>query len=262
MAFQFFSFNTGEKNRLYLPNAYRRSVAWLPQIGDIFPDFSVDTTQGPLRFFDWAEGSWSYLFSHPSAQTPVCTSELLALASAMPDFEAKGVKLLGFSGSTLEEQESWHADVARLFGVTVSYPFVADTGCRMGRRFGMIHDKQSATYPIRKSFIIDPEMRIRMIFEYPLYVARSTEEVLRMIDALQVQDRTGLAVPADWVPGDDLLYPENRTDPEMTTHYGSDFVRLTTYLAVIRNAFWEKDAAKRRNCDTRELGPEIRLVTD
>lgn len=241
MAIQFFSFNTGDNNRLFLPGSYRKSVSWLPSLGDIFPDFQADTTQGPLRFFDWAEGHWTYAFSHPAAMTPVCTTELLALSAASQDFEKRGVKLLGFSGSSLEDQRTWHDDIRRLFGVTVDYPFVADTSNRMARSFGMMHDKESATWPIRKSFILDPQMRIRMIFEYPVYVARGTDEILRVIDALQVQDQTGLAVPADWMPGDDLLYPEDRTDAEMQAHYGKDFVRLASYLGIVRNAFWKND---------------------
>jgi peroxiredoxin (alkyl hydroperoxide reductase subunit C) len=239
MAIQFFSFKVGDKNRLFLPNAYRRSVAWMPQLGDIFPDFQAETTEGPIRFFDWAPGHWTYMFSHPAALTPVCTTELLALSSAMPDFAAKNVKLLGFSGSSREDQEAWHDDIARLFGVTVECPFVLDTTNRMARNFGMIHDKQSSDRPIRKSFIIDPEMRIRMIFEYPLSIARGTDEILRVIDALQIADSTGLEVPADWVPGDDLLYAEDSADAAMRDHFGKDFVRLTSYLAVVRASFFE-----------------------
>jgi len=261
MAIQFFSFNTGDKNRLYLPSSYRRSVAWMPQIGDIFPDFSADTTQGSLRFFDWAEGHWTYLFSHPAAMTPVCTSELLALSSAIPDFDERNVKLLGFSGSQIEDQQAWHADLQRLFGVGVDYPFVADTSNRMARNFGMIHDKQSSNWPIRKSFILDPEMRIRMIFEYPLLVARGTDEILRVIDALQIQDSTGLAVPADWVPGDDLLYPENREEADMVEHYGSDFVRLTNYLAIIRDSFWKKPLSVVEDGRSDETKPALDRVT-
>lgn len=240
MSIQFFSFRAGEKNHLFLPREYRRTVAWVPQMGDIFPNFSVDTTDGRLNFFDWAEGHWSYLFSHPAAMTPVCTSEVLSLSSSLHGFEDRDVKLLGFSGSSIENQLEWHRDIERLFGVSVGIPFVADTGNRLARSFGMMHDKQSSKFPIRKSFIIDPEMRIRMIFEYPIGVARSTDEVLRMIDAFQVHRRTGLAVPADWQPGDDLLHGEDRTDDEMRSIYGSDFVRLTNYLAIVRNSYFLK----------------------
>ncbi|MBV0913840.1 redoxin domain-containing protein [Rhodobacteraceae bacterium ASV31] len=206
----------------------------MPQLGDVFPDFTADTNAGPLHFFDWAEGHWTHLFSHPAARTPVCTTEVAALASAVPDFDERNVKLLGFTGSSTEDQESWHADIERLFDVNVDFPFVADEGCRMARKFGMLHDKQSATMPIRKSFILDPQMRIRMIFEYPIYIGRGTEEILRVIDSLQIMDKTGLAVPADWEEGDELLFTENMPDTAARQLYGDKFTRLTDYLAVVR----------------------------
>lgn len=239
MSVQFFSFHPSDKTRLFLPNAYRRSVPWVPRIGDIFPNFEADTTVGRLRFFDWAEGGWTYVFSHPAARTPICTTELVALAAAKRDFARRNIKLLGLSGSTLEDQHDWHADILRLFGVQVDVPFVADTSGKMARAFGMIHDKEATDWPIRKSFIIDPLFRVRMIFEYPVHVGRSTDEILRVIDAARANDRTGLAVPADWIPGDDLVYAEDRTDAEMVAQYGKHFVRLTDYLGVVRSSFWK-----------------------
>ena len=255
MSIQFFSFRSSTNNRLYMPSTYRRSVSWLPQIGDVFPDFFAETTEGDLRFFDWAEGHWTYLFSHPAAMTPVCTTELVALSSALPDFDAKGVKLLGFSGSTLETQRAWHADIERIFDVPVTYPFVADPDLKMAKSFGMLHTNASSDWPIRKSFILDPQMRIRMIFEYPIYIGRGTDEIIRMIDALQKLDSTGLGIPADWLPGDDLIFAENMADPEAKARYGDRFVRLTGYLAVIRDTLAKKascnedDNAKRPHID-------------
>lgn len=255
MAFQFFSFHAGDKNRLFLPGGYRRSVPWVPRLGDVFPNFEAAATTGPLRFVDWAKGHWSYVFGHPAARTPVCTSEVLALAAAEPDFERRTVRLLGISGSTIEDQRRWHDDLRRLFGVAVTCPFVADTSNRLARSFGMMHEKEADDRPIRKSFILDPEMRIRMIFEYPVPVARGTDEILRAIDALQVHDRTGLAAPADWMPGDDLLYPEDRTDGEMIRRYGKDFVRLTQYLGIVRNAFWRTSRGPGSDTQVRVLSP-------
>jgi len=233
MSIQFFSFGANESNRLYMPSNYRKSVAWLPQIGDIFPDFTAETTKGDMRFFDWAEGGWSYLFSHPAALTPVCTSEVVALCAAREDFQAQGVNLLGFSGSSMEEQTRWHADIENVFDLTVNFPFVIDHDCRMARSFGMMHRNVSDYWPIRKSFILDPQMRVRMIFEYPLYIGRGTDEILRVIDALQKQDSSGLGIPADWVRGEDLLFAENMSDADARRAYGDRFVRLTDYLAVV-----------------------------
>lgn len=250
MSIQFFSFRTSDENRLYLPSNYRKTVAWLPQIGDIFPDFSATTTHGDLRFFDWAEGQWTYIFSHPAAKTPVCTSELIALSTAEMDFAARGVKPLGLSGSSLDDQILWHAEIERLFDITVTCPFVSDPKCRMATNFGMLHRNSSTSLPIRKSFIIDPQMRVRMIFEYPIGMGRNTDEILRVIDGLQEQDKTGLAIPADWLPGDDLLFPENLPEEDARETWGSRFVRLNDYLAIVRD---ESDIAL-------EQTPPLRLV--
>ncbi len=209
MTIPFFVGQNRRCEKLFLPLAYRRSVKWLPQIGDIFPDFHAEITDAEFRFFDWAEGHWTFLFSHPAAFTPVCTTELIALAAMQEDFDARNVKLLGFTGSSREKQAAWHADIEKKFGYHIGFPTIADENATLARAFGMIHEKESDAWPIRKSFILDPEMRIRLIFEYPIYVGRSTDEVLRSIDALQAVDRYGLAVPADWQPGEDLVYAEN-----------------------------------------------------
>jgi peroxiredoxin (alkyl hydroperoxide reductase subunit C) len=219
--------------RLYIPIGYRRTVGWLPQIGDIFPDFSAESTHGRMRFFDWAEGHWTVLFSHPAALTPVCTTEIVSLASSQQDFEARNVKLLGFSGSSYEDQIRWHADIERIFGIPVDFRFVIDADCRMARNFGMMHEKQSADWPIRKTFILDPTMRIRMIFEYPIYIGRATEEILRVVDALRMQDATELAIPADWEEGEELIFPEDGDAAATMARYGKRFTRLSPYLAVV-----------------------------
>ncbi len=233
MKISFFSDVQESHNSVRIPRGYRRTASWVPQIGDVFPDFTADTSMGPIQFFDWAEGHWIHLFSHPAARTPVCTTEVTALASAQSDFEERNVKLLGFTGSSAQEQLAWHADIERLFNVTVDFPFVADESCQMAQKFGMLHEKQSKTWPIRKSFILDPQMRIRMIFEYPIFMGRGTEEIIRVIDALQIIDKTGLAVPADWEEGDSLLFVENMSDDAARQLYGKNFTRLTDYLAVI-----------------------------
>lgn len=202
MSINVFSWRAKGVQRLFVPPGYRKTVKWLPQIGDIFPNFEATTTAGTLRFFDWAEGSWTFLFSHPSAFTPVCTSEVVAMASAAEEFAQRNVRLLAFSRSPIELQQAWFAQIEEAFGVRVDFPGVEDATGQFGRSFGMVHPHESGTCPIRKSFILDPDMRIRMIFEYPMGVGRSTDEVLRCIDALQLQRSEALALPADWQPGD------------------------------------------------------------
>lgn len=233
MSIQFFT-PRGPRNELIkLPSALRKTVRWLPQIGDMFPDFSVETTQGDLKFWEWAEGSWVHLFSHPAANTPVCTTEMASIASLAGDWEAAGVKHLALSGSTLDEQRAWHGDIARLFGLEIGFPCAHDDKLQLTRLFGMIHDKESHDWPIRKSFLIDPGMHIRMIFEYPIFVGRNIEEMLRVLRALQLHARTGVATPADWQRGDMVIIPDNRSEAEVIRVFGTRSERLLPYLRVV-----------------------------
>lgn len=188
-----------------VPFSYSRTVRWLPQIGDVVPQFRAETTQGPIAFHDWAEGSWVFLFSHPAPFTPVCTTELASFAAARAEFEDRGVKLLGLSGAGLEDQAHWHAAIEQLYGLEVAIPMASDGTGLLADLFGMIHPEQSRDCTIRKSFIIGPDLKVRMIFEYPAQIGRSTEEVLRCIDALQTAERFEVAVGADWRKGDECL---------------------------------------------------------
>lgn len=208
MSMQFFAGRGKNGERILLPLEYRKTVKWLPQIGDIFPNFDATTTAGPLRFVDWAKGHWCFLFSHPAAFTPVCETEMVALSRAKTEFDRRDVRLLSFTQSSLEEQKCWHEEIFKLFGTTIDFPTVDDQNQALARAFGMIHEKESASCSIRKSFILDPQMKIRMIFEYPIYIGRSTTEVLRTIDALQAVDEFGVATPADWQQGNAYLCSE------------------------------------------------------
>lgn len=233
MSIQFFTPRGARNEMIRLPSALRKTVRWLPQIGDVFPDFSVETTEGDLSFWDWAEGSWIHLFSHPAANTPVCTTEMAAIVALSQDWQEVGLKHLALTGSPLEEQCAWHEDIARLFGLTVDFPCAHDPGLKLSRLFGMMHDKSDAEHPIRKSFLIDPSMRVTMLFEYPTFVGRNIEEVLRVTRALQVRDDTGAATPADWQGEDMLIIPDNRSEAEVIRQFGNGSERLLPYLRVV-----------------------------
>lgn len=234
MSYQFFSGRGRWGEKIFIPTGYRRSVKWQPQIGDIFPDFEASTTEGPIQFFKWAEGHWSFLFSHPAAFTPVCTTEMMALAMASDDFAARQVKLLGFTCDDLDSQSRWHDEIECRFGARIDFPTVEDVSGNLSQAFGMIHKNESAEWPIRKSFVVDPQMHIRMIFEYPLSVGRSTDEVLRCIDAIRLCDGHGVATPADWQAGDEYLATD-RTDPVLrrAAMLENRLQELTPYLTVI-----------------------------
>lgn len=233
MGMQFLKIAGDKPKPIQMPATYIQKKSWLPRIGDIFPDFQADTTHGPLRLFDWAEGSWCFLFSHPIAFSPVCTTEMIALANAREDFRDCNTKILGFTASPVSEQRAWHKDIERRFGYAIDFPSVADTDGRFSDAFAMTHPKESQSMPIRKSFILDPQMRIRMIFEYPLYVGRSTEEVLRTVEALQAVDQYGVATPADWHPGEHYLYSERAADRFPQAAGSSDIQSFSPYLSFI-----------------------------
>lgn len=233
MTIQFFTPRGPGNEVLKLPSSLRRTVKWLPQIGDLFPDFTVETTKGTLRFWDWADGNWVHLFSHPAAFTPVCTTELASLASHRLAWAANGVKTMALTGSSVEEQAAWHANIEDLFDVRIDFPGAFDPGMRLARIFGMMHDKESTEWPIRKSFLIDPAQHVRMIFEYPVFVGRNTEEVLRVIKSLQLHDRTGAATPADWCDGDMAIITDDRSESSVIREFGTSSTRLRPYLRVV-----------------------------
>lgn len=233
MGMQFFSGRGRNGEAIRLPLAYRKKVKWLPQLGDIFPDFTTETTDGPLRFHDWAEGGWTFLFGHPGAFTPICSTELAGFAAAERDFEERGVKLLAVSVDDVQRLRDWRADVEAIFEVDIGFPSASDTSGILADAFGMVHPKQSEACPIRKSFLIDPELKLRMIFEYPRAVGRSTDEVLRVIDALQAFDRYDLGTPADWQPGDDMLVPPCRDLAQTRKLYGDRLCSVRDYLNVV-----------------------------
>jgi len=232
MTIQFFSPRGPGNEILKLPRAYRRSVKWLPQIGDIVPDFTVATTQGELGFWEWASGSWVHLFSHPAAFTPVCTTEVASLASYDAAWDANNVKVLGLTGSTVPELKAWHQEIEEFFDTRVTFPTAHDPGLQLSRLFGMMHEKESQDWAIRKSFVIDPALRLQMIFEYPIFVGRNTEEILRVIQALQLRAKTGAATPSDWYSGDVAIIPDDVSEEEVWAHFGTTSTRLRKYLRV------------------------------
>lgn len=217
-----------------LPIDYRMKVRWLPRIGDIFPDFQTDSTAGRLRFHQWAEGHWVYFASHPEAFSPVSTTELGDIALHAEEFARRRVKPLVLSRDSLPEQKAWAMDVAALFGPKIDFPMISDPYGTLATACGMIHPHQDETLAIRKTLIIDPSLKIRMILEYPMNIGRSIDETLRVIDALQASDSKGLAAPASWLPGDPLLVPGGAEGQPPQTVKG-EVVSPRPYLRFIQS---------------------------
>lgn len=174
------------------------------EIGAAAPDFIARSTQGRLQLSDYA-GRWVLLFAHPADFTPVCTSELIALQRALPQFEAAGCALIGLSVDSLPAHLAWAQDIEARFGVRLTFPLVEDISMAVARAYGMIHAASNSTATVRASFIIDPQRTIRAILHYPAEVGRSAAELLRLLLALQAADAAGAAAPEGWRPGERLL---------------------------------------------------------
>lgn len=200
-------------------------------LGDTAPNFTVDTTEGEITLHDWSGDAWVFFFSHPADFTPICTTEMGMTAKHSADFKARNVKPLGLSTDTLEEHMQWIGDVNETQNTTIDFPIVADSDLKISRLYDMIHPGASTTAAVRSVFIIDPDNKIRLTMTYPMNVGRNFDEILRVIDALQTADKKGVALPANWTPGDEVIVPTSVTTEEAQAKY-PDLKILKPYLRV------------------------------
>lgn len=203
------------------------------RIGETAPDFTADTTQGPIRLHDWIGETWAFFFSHPADFTPVCTTEMGRTAQLAAEFEKRNVKPLGLSTDTVEEHAKWVLDVDDTQNTTLRFPIVADPDLHIARLYGMIHEAESETAAVRSVFIIDPQKKIRLTMTYPMSVGRNFDEILRVIDALQTSDARGVAMPADWRPGDVAIIPPSVTTEEAQKRFPQGWTELRPYLRTV-----------------------------
>lgn len=186
------------------------NYAGLPRLNEPAPYFEAETTQGPRSLEDYA-GRWLVLFSHPADFTPVCTSEFVALARAAEEFAALDCDLLGLSVDSTYAHIAWIRAIKERFHVDVRFPVIEDVSLRIARSYGMVHPGESDTAAIRAVFVIDPDGMLRAMTYYPLSTGRNIDELLRLVQALQLSARTGLATPAGWRPGDAAVERPPRT---------------------------------------------------
>jgi len=182
----------------------------LPRLGQPAPPFQAETTHGTLRLEDF-KGSWLILFSHPADFTPVCTTEFVEFAKIAPDLRRRGVELLGLSIDSTYSHIAWVRNIERLFSVKIPFPVIADLNKEVATLYGMIMPGESKTETSRCVFVIDPRQVVRAMIYYPLTTGRNMDEILRLIDALQTTDKHGVATPANWRPGDQVIVPPPRT---------------------------------------------------
>ncbi len=202
-------------------------------LGDTVPDFSADTTEGPIRFHDWIGDSWVVLFSHPADYTPVCTTELAAAAARKAEFDRRGVKMIALSVDPLEDHKGWLGDIEETQGQSVNFPIIADPDRTVSELYGMIHPNASTTFTVRSVFIIDPARKLRISFTYPPSTGRNFDEILRVIDSLQLTDHHKVATPAGWEDGQDCVIVPALTDPdEMKQRFPKGWTELKPYLRM------------------------------
>ena len=204
------------------------------QLGDVVPDFTQDSTEGPLHFYDWAENSWVVLFSHPKDFTPVCTTELGAVAKLKPQFDRRGVKVLGLSVDPMTDHEDWAKDIEETQGVKLNFPLIADHDRKVADLYGMIHPNASDTMTVRSVFVIDRNKKLRLQLTYPASTGRNFEEILRTIDSLQLTDRFKVATPADWKQGGDVIIVPSVTDEQARALFPQGWTEQKPYLRTVR----------------------------
>jgi thioredoxin-dependent peroxiredoxin len=203
------------------------------RLGDTAPDFSATSTKGPIEFHEWIGDSWCILFSHPKDFTPVCTTELGAVAKLSGEFKKRNVKVLALSVDALASHEGWIGDINETQGAKVDYPIVADEGRQVAHLYGMIHPNASDTFTVRTVFVIDPKKKVRLTMTYPAPTGRNFDEVLRVIDALQLTDRASVATPANWKQGEDcIILPSIKDADELKKKFPKGFKELKPYLRV------------------------------
>ena len=183
-------------------------------IGEEVPDFEAVTTDGSIKFSEWAKGSWVILFSHPADFTPVCTTEFMAFADIHPDLQKRNVKLIGLSIDSVYSHIAWLRAIKEKLGKEIPFPIIEDLSMNVAHKYGMIHPAQSGTAAVRAVFFIDPEFKLRGLVYYPLSNGRNMDEMVRIIDAFQTSDEHGVATPANWKPGDDVIVPPPKTKDE------------------------------------------------
>jgi alkyl hydroperoxide reductase subunit AhpC len=212
------------------------------QIGAVAPDFEAETTAGRIHFHDWIGNSWAMLFSHPKDFTPVCTTELGALAKLQPEFDKRGVKLIGLSVDPVTKHALWVDDIDETQGFRPAFPMIGDTDYNVSKLYGMLPAAVSGdanvrtaadNQTVRNVFIIGPDKKIKLVLVYPMTTGRNFQEILRVIDSLQMTAKHRVATPADWQQGEDVIIAGSVTNDEAKTIYPDGWKEPKPYIRIV-----------------------------
>ncbi len=202
------------------------------RLGDPAPGFTAPTTEGEIDFLEWKGDSWAVLFSHPADFTPVCTTELGAVARLKEEFDARDVKVAGLSVAPLPAHEAWKDDIEQTQGVELNFPLIADEGGKVAELYDMIHPNSDAKQTVRSVFVISPDDTVKLTLTYPPSTGRNFDELLRVIDSLQLTATQGLATPADWQAGDRVIVSPSIDDETARERFG-EFDAPRPYLRYV-----------------------------
>lgn len=203
------------------------------RLGDTAPDFTQNSTIGKIKFHEWIGDSWAVLFSHPKDFTPVCTTELGAVAKLKADFDKRGVKAIGLSVDPVDDHHTWVDDIEETQGTAVNFPLIADADRTVSDLYNMIHPNANDTLTVRSVFVIDPAKKVRLTITYPASAGRNFDEILRVIDSLQLTDNHKVATPVNWKHGDDVIIVPTVSNEDAKKLFPEGWNEQKPYLRLV-----------------------------
>ncbi|MFM0073725.1 peroxiredoxin [Paraburkholderia sediminicola] len=211
------------------------------RLGENAPDFTAETTEGTIHFHEWIGDHWAILFSHPKDFTPVCTTELGYLAGLKPEFDKRNTKIIGLSIDPVGDHKEWVKDIAETQGHAVNYPLIGDSDLTVAKLYDMIHPEASGggartavdNATVRSVFLIGPDKKVKAMLVYPMSAGRNFDEVLRLLDALQLNAKHTVATPVNWKPGEDVIIPTSVSNDAATQKYPQGFKTVKPYLRYV-----------------------------
>ncbi len=212
------------------------------QIGDTAPNFDAETTEGNINFYDWAGDSWVVMFSHPKDFTPVCTTELGAMAGIADQFAARNTKIIGLSVDSVDDHQRWKKDIADATGNAVNYPMIGDTDMTVAKLFGMIHPNATGkaaertaadNKTVRTVFVIGPDREVKLTLAYPMSTGRNFDEILRVLDSIQLTAKHKVATPVNWQNGEDVIIVPAVSDEEAKEKFPQGWKSPKPYIRLV-----------------------------
>ena len=200
------------------------------RLGDVAPDFQADTSEGQIKFHDWLGNSWGILFSHPADFTPVCTTELGAVAKLRSEFDKRNVKVVALSADPLDAHEKWIGDINETQQTKVNFPLIADPKFDVANLYDMVHPNVTDKFTVRSVFVIGPDKKVKLTITYPASTGRNFDEILRVIDSLQLTANYSVATPANWKHGEDVVIAPAIKDEDIAAKFPKGHKRIKPYL--------------------------------